>query len=253
MLIKEDLVSIITPTFNSSQTIGITIDSILNQTYKCWELIITDDNSEDNTIELINKFSKLDKRIKVFKLDNNSGAGVARNNSIKQAKGKYIAFCDSDDTWLPEKLRSQIDFMKKNCLAFTYSDYNLIDECGAVIGSIKSPSVLCYNDILKNNYVACLTAIYDQDKLGKVYMSNIRKRQDWTLWIRILSTIDVTLGQNKILANYRIRPNSISTNKFGLIKYNWMVYRKELGLNIFISTYYLVRFLFYYFLKKIIK
>ena len=124
----KELVSIILPAFNSSRFIDSTIESVRNQTYKYWELLITDDGSTDNTVKIINKHQKKDSRIKLFILKVNSGAGVARNNSIKMANGKYIAFCDSDDLWLPHKLKKQIDFMKINNLFFTYSGFEIIDE-----------------------------------------------------------------------------------------------------------------------------
>ena len=135
------LVSIITPTFNSSKFIGATIESIQNQTYRDWELLITDDGSTDNTVNVINDYQKQDSRIKLFLLKVNSGAGVARNNSIKMACGKYIAFCDSDDLWLPYKLKKQIDFMNNNNLLFTYSSFDIIDENDVYISKVTPQPV----------------------------------------------------------------------------------------------------------------
>ena len=186
---KRPKVSIITPTYNSEEFISETITSIINQTYTNWELLITDDCSSDDTLKIIDFFQKKDNRIKLLRLDTNQGAGVARNNSIKDSKGKFIAFCDSDDQWKPDKLEKQIHFIKANNLVFTYSSYDVTDESGNFIKSINAPKTLTLKNILSNNYVGCLTAIYDSAAIGKQYMPAIRKRQDWVLWINILKVI----------------------------------------------------------------
>lgn len=250
---EKSLVSIITPTYNSESYIKETINSIIEQSYENWELLITDDCSTDNTIEIVNYYSKRDSRIKLFTLEKNSGAGVARNNSIMHAKGKYIAFCDSDDQWKEFKLSKQVDFMVTNNLSFTYSSYDVIDEDNNKLKSIFSPIKLSYKKMLRNNYVGCLTAIYDQDKLGKIYMSKIRKRQDWTLWLKIFKIIKNTRGINETLAIYRDRRGSISNNKVLLLKYNWIIYNEELGFNKLKSLMLLLNFLYYYARKKIFK
>jgi len=248
---NSPLVSIITPTYNSEKFISKTIISILNQTYTNWELLITDDCSDDSTIKVINSYVKNEKRIKLFILKNNSGAGVARNNSIFHSQGKYIAFCDADDQWLPNKLKTQIDFMNKNNLQFTYSSYNICNENDDLIGKVISPKVISYRKMLNNNYVGCLTAIYDAEKIGKLYMSKIRNRQDWTLWFKILKKTGPTKGIVEPLAIYRNRRTSISSSKMKQLKYNWMVYNKELGYNIILSTLLMINFLIYYAAKKI--
>lgn len=248
----KKLVSIITPTYNSEDFISETINSIISQTYTNWELLITDDCSTDNTIEVIKQYTKSDKRIKLFKLKKNSGAGIARNTSINNATGAFIAFCDSDDQWFSEKLATQISFMQKNDLRFTYSSYYTIDASGNRKGLITAPSKLTYTMLLRNNYVGCLTAIYSQEKLGKIYMSEIRKRQDWTLWLKILNHIQYTKGVVEPLALYRIRPNSISSNKLSLLKITYKIYRKELNMGGIRSIYNLFRFLYYLLLKKVL-
>lgn len=245
------MVSIITPTYNSSKYICQTIESIINQTYENWELLVTDDCSTDNTVELVKNYIKSDKRIKLFILKKNSGAGIARNNSIKQANGRYIAFCDSDDKWKPEKLARQLNFLKSNNLSFTYCSYDVISENGDFIKTIKPPLELSFSKMLKNNYVGCLTAVYDQDLLGKLYMSEIRKRQDWTLWLKILKLIDNTYGQTESLAIYRYRSKSISSNKFEMLKYTWLIYSSELGFSFIKSFFCMIRFSFYYLKKKL--
>lgn len=244
------MVSIITPAYNSSKYIRCTIESIISQTYKNWELLITDDFSSDDTTKIIESYVKKDSRIILFKLEKNYGAGVARNNSINFAKGRYIAFCDSDDQWKKNKLEVQLKFMKENELVFLFSDYEVVDENNNFQRYVKCPKKLTYKKLLRNNYVGCLTAIYDVKFLGKLMMPKIRKRQDWVLWLSIMKKIQTTKGLNTSLAVYRNRRNSISSSKFDLLKYNWSVYNQELGFNKFTSFYYLIIFIIHYFFKK---
>lgn len=246
----QECVSIITPTYNAQEYIQETITSIINQSYTNWELLITDDCSTDKTTQIIKEFIKKDKRIKLFMLSENSGAGVARNNSIKQAKGRYISFCDSDDQWKYNKLESQIKFMKSNCLSFTFCSYDIIDKSGNYLRRINAPPSINYSMLLKNNYIGCLTAIYDTNSLGKIYMSKLRKRQDWALWLKIFKKINSSLGQSESLAIYRFRSDSISKNKIEMFKYNWQIYSKELGFSFIKSLYFITRFLYYYARKK---
>lgn len=245
------LVSIITPTYNSEHYIDRTIKSILAQTYRNWELLITDDCSNDKTVEIVQSYIKIDDRIKLFQLRENSGSGIARNNSIIKAQGRFIAFCDSDDCWLPKKLEFQTNFMLNNNLGFTYSSYFLVDENQVDIGRVEARKQITYRDILKNNYIGCLTAIYDTELVGKPLMPDIRIRQDWVLWIKILEKLQVAQGIIKPLAIYTKRSNSISSNKLKLIKYNWEVYHKTLGFSILKSLLCMVKFLFFYARKKI--
>ena len=248
---RKKLVSIITATYNSAEFIADTIKSIQAQTYSDWELLITDDSSDDSTNEIINSFSKKDERIKIFSLEKNSGAGIARNNSIKNAKGRFIAFCDSDDQWLPNKLMKQVSFMLKFSLKFSYSSYLVCNKSGEVFSKVVCPEKISYKKMLNNNYVGCLTAMYDAGQLGKIYMSKIRNRQDWVLWLKILKISGPTIGIRDPLAIYRDRPSSISSNKLYQLKLNFNVYRKELGYNFFYSLILTIKFLYHYVAKKI--
>ena len=227
----KELVSIITPSYNSERFISETISSIINQTYINWELLITDDCSKDNTISIVKSFQKNDSRIKLFVLKTNGGAGLARNNSIRNAKGRYIAFCDSDDQWKIDKIEKQLSFMDRHSLKFTYSSYDVVDEFGSFKSVIKAPKTISYKMLLNNNYVGCLTAIYDRKLLGNLYMNEIRKRQDWALWLNIMKMLKTTKGMSESLAIYRIRSNSISTNKVEMLKYNYQIYNIVLGYN----------------------
>lgn len=236
----NNLVSIITPSYNSSQFIQETIDSVLSQAYVNWEMIIVDDVSTDNSIEIINQYIKNDSRIKLIQLENNSGAAVARNTAIENAKGKYIAFLDSDDIWKKDKLEKQIKFMQNYDSSFSYSAYDLINEEGKSLNTIKDPLTnLTYYELLKENQIGCLTAIYDQEKLGKIYMPLIRKRQDFGLWLNILKKIDHADKIDESLAVYRIRKDSISSNKIDLIKYNYELFNTHQKLSKIKAFYYL--------------
>ena len=249
----KELVSIITPSYNSEKFISETINSIINQTYTNWELLITDDYSEDNTINIIKSFQENDTRIKLFLLKSNGGAGLARNNSIRNAKGRYIAFCDSDDQWKIDKIEKQLDFMDRLSLRFTYSSYDVIDEFGSLTSVIKAPKTISYKMMLNNNYVGCLTAIYDRKLLGNLYMNEIRKRQDWALWLHIMKMLKTTSGISESLAIYRVRSNSISTNKVEMLKYNYQIYNIVLGYNHLLSLFLIINYTFQYIIKKINK
>ena len=238
----NELVSVIIPSYKLEKFISKTIESVINQTYSNWEMIIVDDCSPDKSNEIIEKYMQKDNRIKLIKLNKNNGSAVARNTAIKEARGRYIAFLDADDLWLPKKLEKQIEFMKKNDLSFTYSSYYLIDEEENPLGVYNTIPEITYESMLKTCSVGCLTAIYDSQKLGKMYMPNILKRQDYGLWLKILKRIGKTKGMLEPLAVYRIRKNSVSSNKLKAAFYQWRVYRDIEKLNFFKSAYYFIHY-----------
>lgn len=243
------LVSIITPSYNAEKYIAETIKSVQNQTYTLWELLITDDDSIDNTCAIVEKFIVKDSRIKLFKLSENSGPATARNHSISKAKGQYIAFLDADDIWLPKKLELQLEKIQKYKASVCFSSYSLIDEQGKDLETtINAISKLNYNKLLKNNYIGNLTGLYDATALGKIYNPNLKKRQDWCVWLEALKrSAKPAIGIQQPLAKYRIRQNSVSSNKFNLLKYNFKVYHKFLKFNFLKSMFYLILFLWEYF------
>jgi glycosyltransferase involved in cell wall biosynthesis len=243
-----NLVSIITPSYNSLEFITQTIDSVINQTYQDWEMIIIDDCSPDNANEIIEEYIKNDDRINLIKLENNIGPANARNEGIKQAKGKYIAFLDSDDIWLPQKLEKQVKFMQDNNLAVTCSSYYTIDEEDKRMNTRVVKESFSYSDMLKSNHIGNLTGIYDCEKLGKIYMDNVG-HEDYTLWLKIMKIVGKTKAIVEPLAEYRILNNSISANKLKVLKWQWNIYRNIIGLNIFKSSYYFIWYV-YFALKK---
>ena len=242
---ENPLVSIITPCYNSEKFIAETIQSVQNQTYQNWEMIIVDDGSSDATVAIVDQIALSDKRIVIYKLEKNSGTGIARNRALERALGKYIAFLDADDLWKPEKLEKQVTFLQDNNLPFTFSFYDCIDEKGKSLGKrVEAPFNLKYRQLFFCNYVGNLTGIYNTDYFKKIEISSIRKRQDWMLWLTILRKIKVAYPVAESLAYYRIRENSISASKFNLLKHNYTVYRTFHGFNILVSLFCMIGFLF---------
>lgn len=238
-MIKE-LVSIITPSYNSSKFIEETIASVQAQTYSYWEMLITDDGSTDNSFEIIKKICKKDSRIKLFSIKN-AGPAVARNNSIKHAKGKYIAFIDSDDLWMSEFLSTSIKFITKS-EGFVFSSYKRCNET-TLKEQYKDfivPENVTYMDILKTNSISCLTAFIDIEKLGKEFMPEVLYRQDMGLWLKYLKKINYAKGIKETLAIYRIRDNSHSRNKKKLLKPQWYFYRHVENLSLVTSVYLMI-------------
>lgn len=246
------LVSIITPSHNSGSFIKETIDSILSQTYTSWELIIVDDLSSDNSNDIVEEIidKNFDKKIFLIKNKKNFGPALTRNEAIRVAKGKYIAFLDSDDLWKSDKLEKQISFMENNNYPFTCTYFNQISEEGEYISVVNNiPNKISYNSLLKSNKVGCLTSIYDTGFFGKVYMDNISKRQDYGLWLKLLKKTDYVHCLPEILADYRIRKNSVSSNKIKLIKYHWFIYFDYEKLGFFKSLYLTISYVFRTLLK----
>ena len=226
-----DLVSVIMPTFNSGHLLKDSIDSILSQTYHDVELLITDDNSTDpTTLSILRKYKDEDERVDILFLDTNHGPGYARDQSILRARGRYIAFCDSDDRWFPEKLERQIAFMNEKQCALCYTSYILCDINSQEKGIVIAPESITFDQLKHDNRIGCLTAIYDTQKLGKKYqMPHIRKRQDWGMFLNILRDCHIAYAITEPMAYYRIREDSVSRKKLGLIKYNIRIYRRVLG------------------------
>ena len=245
------LVSVVIPTYNSEDYIAEALTSVLNQTHQNLEVLIVDDASTDNTIETVSQFAKKDHRITLEKLEINSGAATARNTAIKKAKGSYISFLDSDDKWLPNKLELQLKLIKEKDCAVVFSSYYCMNENGVSLNKIVTALPrLNFQKILKCNYIGNLTGMYSVKKLGKLYAPDIRKRQDWALWITAIQKAGTAYGISEPLAVYRERQNSISSNKFKMLTYNFSIYKDFLKYSYIKSTYYMIIFLFEYFFIK---
>ena len=236
---ERDLVSVIMPTYNNTRHLAESIESVLGQTYSNLELIITDDHSTNpDVVSTIKAYAKRDSRVKPFFLEKNQGPGVARNNCIKEANGRYIAFCDCDDRWYSCKLQKQIEFMQEKDCTLCYCSYLECDENNDICGIVVAPDHITLNDLKRDNKIGCLTAIYDTSKFGKFYMPTIRKRQDWALFLTIMKECKDAYALTEPLAYYRISKNSVSRNKLSLIKYNVQVYKEVFGYNTIIANAY---------------
>ena len=240
---NNPLVSIITPCYNSSKFIVQTIESVLAQTYQNWEMIIVDDCSKDDSIAIITDYLEKDKRIKLFTTEKNSKSPVEpRNIGIKNAKGRFIAFLDSDDIWLSTKLEQQIKLFLNKKTAIVYSNYEKINEKGERNNRIVvNPSVSSYKELLKGNIIALSTGIYDTKKVGKVYFKKIGW-EDYGLWLSLLKQGYIAQNTNTVSALYRVRNFSISGNKIHSAKLTWKVYRYSEKFGILWSLYYFLHY-----------
>ncbi|MEX6688439.1 glycosyltransferase family 2 protein [Danxiaibacter flavus] len=264
----SNLVSIVTPIYNAELYLKETIESVINQTFTNWELLLVDDCSSDNGVTVAKMFAERDSRIKVLLMPRNGGAAAARNMAIKNASGKYIAFLDSDDTWSKTKLAIQLDFMQKENVSFCFSSYNVVNENGEFLKQIKVRNTINYRGLLNGCSIGCLTVVYDVERFGKLYFLDsentdtsvapaILKRwgkEDYVLWLTIARMLhstsdDVMAGVSLPLANYRKRTGGISSNKLNAAKYQWLVYRQIEKLNPLTSLYHFLCY-FVHGLKK---
>lgn len=210
-----ELISIITPMYNSRTFISMTIDSVLSQSYTCWEYILVDDHSSDDTFEFVLSNYGSDERIKVFKTPENGGAGVARNFGLKNATGNIIAFLDADDIWHKDKLSRQLDFMKLNNSAIVHTSYTFINEHNEPIsGSVKVSPILNLNSYMRNTEIGMSTSLINKDLVGEFSLNTMRTRQDTRLWLDLLGAGYVSHGLDENLVLYRVRKGQISGNKF---------------------------------------
>ena len=239
---EENKVSIIIPVYNAEKFIGKTIESVLNQTYKNWEILIFNDKSKDNSLKIIKKYSEKDKRIKFVDSKENVGVVAARNKLIEIATGEFIAFLDADDYWKQNKLEKQIKFMLKNNALISCTEYTRVTEDEKEINDIIIKEIITYEDMLKNNYLGCLTVIYNVNKLGKRYFKEREKNEDYVLWLEIVKETKIIFGLKENLAFYRVLNNSRSSNKIKAAKDRWDVYRKIERLSLFKSIYYFLQY-----------
>ena len=247
---ESALVSVITPSYNSEKFIAQTIASVQSQMHQNWEMILVDDASSDNTIEIIKNLMLNDNRIKLIELPQNSGPAVARNKGIEVASGDFMTFLDADDIWFPEFISTSIRAIKTRRIPFVFSSYRRSDEdLNFIYSDFIVPEKVSYSDILKTNSISCLTAFLDIKTLGKKTMPEVFKRQDMGLWLKYLKEIPFAYGIQKPLAIYRIRANSLSRKKSRLLKYQWQFYRNVEKLNVFQSCYFMTHWMWRGFMK----
>ena len=243
------LVSIVMPSYNSENYIKASIESVLNQTYPKWELLIVDDCSTDKTVEIIKSFK--DERIKFFENDKNSGAAVSRNKALCEATGHWIAFLDSDDLWLPTKLEEQLLFMVENHYYFSFTDYRVSENGKLTNFLITGPNKVNFRKIKHYCYPATLTVVYDADKVGLIQVSSIKKNNDYAMWLRILKKVD-GFRLPKALSIYNKHNKSISSGKKSkLVKWHYILFRSDQGYGRIHSVILTLENIWYGFLKKI--
>lgn len=234
------LVSVIMPTFNCGKYITESIDSVINQSVTDWEIQIVDDCSSDNTEEIVKPYLDKYPNIHYCRLKENGGPAVARTEAISKSNGKYCAFLDSDDLWTPDKLEKQIGFMESNNAPFSCTAYNQIDIDGNDLHVKMVPPVkISYQKCIHlSNPIGNLTAMYDQELLGKFVVPSIKKRNDFALWLQILKKTPYCYGIEDVLGTYRMgRAGSVSHNKVAQAKYHWQLYHEIEQHNIIRSAY----------------
>jgi len=237
---KCPLVSIIMPVYNNERFISESIESVTQQTYKNWELIIVDDKSTDKSYSICQQYSKNDKRITLLQALINSGPAIARNLAIDHSKGTYIAFLDSDDIWQKEKLERQITYMQNHNYLLTYTYYQKFSNARKLQENnriVKAPQKTSYSKLLKSNVIGNLTAVYNAQAIGKISMQN-HSNEDYIYWLKILKKINFAYCLNENLAFYRIHKTSLSANKFKAAKNQWKVYRNIEKISFIKSIYY---------------
>lgn len=225
---KEYLVSIITPAFNCAEYIGECIESVLNQTYQNWEMIIVNDKSTDNTQSIVESYEKKDPRIKLFNQDKNAGAAAARNKALELSRGRFIAFLDSDDAWKPHKLERQLEFMLENKYGFTFTAYEIMSDKPLDRKKIfRTPEKINYNQYLRNTIIGNLTVIMDKEILGDIRVEE-GYLEDVLTWMKYLRQGHIAYGLDENLAMYRVAKNSVSSNKFkNARRYFWCLREKQ--------------------------
>ena len=220
------MVSIITPAYNAAPYIAGTIASVMAQTYKDWEMIIADDASVDRTLGIVQKYSREDDRIRLIALSNHVGAAESRNTAIRVARGRYIAFLDSDDLWHPEKLERQLAFMTRHNHAFTCTHYQRIKGSKPrQLNVVRVPQYIDYKGYLKNTRIGTLTVMLDQHQTGPLEMPNIRSSHDMALWCELLKKGILAYGLQETLAFYRVSAGSNTARKIRAARDVWKVYR----------------------------
>lgn len=230
------LVSVITPAFNSGRFIAETINSVLSQTYQNWEMIIVDDCSTDETIKIVKSFQEKDDRVKLIKNETNKGSAFSRNLALRSAKGRWIAFLDSDDIWTPDKLEKQVEFMEKNNYYFSYTNYCEIDENSKETGiSLTGPKVITKNKMFAYCWPGCLTIMYDAKFVGLIQTVDIKINEEYALWIKVSKKTNCHLLEEN-LAKYRRHSNSLSSQSYlKLVKWHYLLFRKSENKNVISS------------------
>ena len=247
----NNLVSIIMPSYNTGKYIAESIRSVQKQTYEKWELIIIDDCSPDDTDEVVKPYLT-DDRIRYLKNEKNSGAAVSRNRALREVRGKWIAFLDSDDLWMPDKLEKQIKFMENGGYHFSYTNYAEIDTEGKRNGiTVTGPKRITKTGFFNYCWPGCLTVMYDRDVVGLVQIADIKKNNDYAMWLKVCRTADCYLLDEELALYRRGRAGSVSTHSIKtMIGWHYKLYSEAEGQNAIIAAFNTGRNLVFGFYKK---
>lgn len=243
----NEKVSIIMPAYRCKNTLPRAVTSVINQTYPNWELLIINDGCPDNSYQSVQDFSESDSRISVLHHQKNQGVAAARNSGIDKASGKYIAFLDADDMWMPEKLALQVELLNTG-VAIAFCDY--YRDCNNNRFIVSAPSKVSYKNLLYSNFICNSTGIYNAEKLGKVYQEN-HGHEDYIMWLSLLQKTDYAASINQALATYFVSEKTVSSNKVKAALWQWDIYRKILKFNRFKSLYYFLFYVFFAIKKRI--
>ncbi len=250
---QKDIVSVVIPVHNAEKYINDTVNSVLNQTYDAWEMILVENASDDSTVHILEEIKSRDSRIRIMDLKDAVGAAAARNMGVTAATGRFIAFLDADDIWHPEKLEKEVAFIKEKEAAFVFTGYEFANEKAKPSGKIvKVPESLSHIQAMKNTTIFTSTVMFDTTRIDKekIRMPQI-KSEDTALWWNILREGYLAYGLNENLVLYRRPGKSLSSNKIEAIKRIWYLYRKWEKLNVFTSSWYFVHWAFRAVLRRI--
>jgi teichuronic acid biosynthesis glycosyltransferase TuaG len=236
--------------YNSSQFIEECICSVLRQTYSNWELLLIDDGSTDNTLDIVEQYTQNDKRVKVLLHEKNSGVSVARNTGLSHVTGRYVAFLDSDDIWVPEKLEKQIVFSQSSLAPLVYCQYVRISEKGIPLSVVTVPSQATYNSLLRGNIIACSSVLIDTERISVEPFVSVG-HEDYVLWLTLLKKIDCAYGVHDSLMLYRVHHASLSKNKWRAMQYQWYIYRRIEYLTFIKSLYFFIYYVFFNIKKRV--
>ena len=238
----NELISIIVPVYNVEKFIRETMDSVLAQTYPHWELLLVEDGSSDGSVDVITDYmeKKKEPRIRLIRQPVNQGAAKARNRGLKEAAGRYIAYLDADDLWVPEKLERELAFMKEKDAAFVFTGYEFADENGVGTGKVvRVPETLTFKQALSNTTIFTTTVMFDTKKIPKELLEMpVIKSEDTALWWKVLKQGYTAYGLDENLVKYRRAGRSLSSNKLEAVRRIWNFYRRSAGLCVIESAWY---------------
>lgn len=234
----EELVSIIMPSYNCGKYVEESIKSVQGQSYQNWELLFVDDCSTDNTISIVNHMLSSDTRIKLLRNNTNRGAAVSRNRGLREARGRWVAFLDSDDLWEPDKLARQVHFMKDKGYVFSYTGYQEIDENSNSTGVyISGPKHITKTGMFAFCWPGCLTVMYDRNEIGLIQIADIKKNNDYAMWLKVCKSADCYLLDDCLAKYRRGRSGSISTHGYStLIKWHFKLFHEAESMNYILSV-----------------